>query len=120
MDVVRYGKKTDSNGNVIYKESGKADYNGVVIAAIFYPEKQEVRIGMSKCSKEDQFCKKIGRRIALGRAASDKAVVFNCKIGDEERFITWMKTYANDRHHDMNTLSSMRKMTYVEVDFVKS
>jgi len=62
---------------------------GRTIAVLF--EKNKRHVGFSYCSEQDQFCKKIGRRIALGRA---KSVMYGKNIDHGFSFFPDAKPYS--------------------------
>ena len=39
----------------------------ISVAALYDPETRELSFGVSRCSKQDNFCKKVGRELAVGR-----------------------------------------------------
>lgn len=61
-------------------------------------ENNEMSIGVSRCSKKDQFIRKLGRNIATGRALKNPMVVidFQPKPNQGELFIEHAKEIAKD------------------------
>ena len=56
---------------VQYIRNKNSEYKGVVVATLVPTHTdigEVIRVGWSLCNKRDTFCKKIGKKIALGRA----------------------------------------------------
>lgn len=80
-------KKIDKNG-VEYSQfifrTPHGNKNRVTVVGWYYADKRVLRVAVSRCSKNDQFVKKLGVKLADERIMTDASILF--KFDGEEDF----------------------------------